>query len=262
MKTIFKKNTIKIFALTAALFFALYAHIGFALAPTDNVASLGTIKPLLHSGAGEQARESLFLIESQGPMSAVFEALSTIGRPSFFEAPSAPQSSNNKTTSTTSITAFISSLGDVWIGGNLFVGLSKNDFNPIFQANQDFVLENNEDNQTIGWKWLNNFGGAFSGFSATLQKINVDGNVLASSLAHDATVPDTVCIDSKGTLVSCGTFSCTGTAPADASMCANDNTGLTADTPNTLVASCTTSTKCEFTCSSGYHYDNATNSCM
>lgn len=44
---------------------------------------------------------------------------------------------------------------------------------------------------------------------------------------------------------------CTGSPPAHATLCAGDASGLTADTPRTLVASCGTA-KCEYTCNSGY----------
>lgn len=47
------------------------------------------------------------------------------------------------------------------------------------------------------------------------------------------------------------TFSCTGPVPADATLCAGSDTGLTADTPRTLAASCT-GEKCAYTCDSGF----------
>jgi hypothetical protein len=49
-----------------------------------------------------------------------------------------------------------------------------------------------------------------------------------------------------------GTFNCTGDAPANASMCSGDDTGLAANTNKTLVSSCTNSSKCEYICNSGY----------
>ena len=45
-------------------------------------------------------------------------------------------------------------------------------------------------------------------------------------------------------------YNCTGTAPANATLCSGDDTGLTANTARTLVASCTGTKKCEYTCSS------------
>lgn len=44
---------------------------------------------------------------------------------------------------------------------------------------------------------------------------------------------------------------CTGTDPANATMCTGDNTALSSNTAKTLAASCGTP-KCEFTCNSGY----------
>lgn len=48
-------------------------------------------------------------------------------------------------------------------------------------------------------------------------------------------------------------FSCSGNAPANASLCGNDETGLTANTPRTAVQSCTLQTKCEYQCNGGYN---------
>ncbi|MBI2579956.1 MAG: Ig-like domain-containing protein, partial [Candidatus Aenigmarchaeota archaeon] len=47
------------------------------------------------------------------------------------------------------------------------------------------------------------------------------------------------------------TFSCTGTAPSNSDLCSNDNTGLTINTPVTLVGACG-APKCEYRCVSGY----------
>lgn len=47
------------------------------------------------------------------------------------------------------------------------------------------------------------------------------------------------------------TFSCTGIAPTNATLCASDDTGLSANTARTLVNSCGAA-KCEYTCNSGY----------
>ncbi len=44
---------------------------------------------------------------------------------------------------------------------------------------------------------------------------------------------------------------CTGSDPANATMCSGDNTGLSADTAKTVAAACGVP-KCEFTCNSGY----------
>ncbi len=49
------------------------------------------------------------------------------------------------------------------------------------------------------------------------------------------------------TTVSCGVpFVCTGATPANSTLCAGDDTGLTADTPKKSVLACTVSTKCEY----------------
>ena len=47
------------------------------------------------------------------------------------------------------------------------------------------------------------------------------------------------------------TYSCTN-IPSNATLCPNDNTGLTGNTISTVVSSCTPATKCEYTCSNGY----------
>lgn len=46
-------------------------------------------------------------------------------------------------------------------------------------------------------------------------------------------------------------FKCTGNTPSNATLCTGDNIGLTANTPITLVPTCT-STKCEYICNQGY----------
>lgn len=55
----------------------------------------------------------------------------------------------------------------------------------------------------------------------------------------------------SGTCIQTPVYSCTGTVPSNAQLCSGDDTGLTATTTRTLVASCGTP-KCEYTCSSGY----------
>lgn len=54
------------------------------------------------------------------------------------------------------------------------------------------------------------------------------------------------------------TYSCTDATPANANICANDDSGLTANTNRTLVSSCTSGTKCEYVCSTGYVYSGGT----
>jgi hypothetical protein len=55
-------------------------------------------------------------------------------------------------------------------------------------------------------------------------------------------------------------FVCTGTTPSNANLCSGDSTGLSADTPRTVVSSCTVGTKCEYTCDNGY--TRSGNSCV
>ena len=49
----------------------------------------------------------------------------------------------------------------------------------------------------------------------------------------------------------CVAYVCTGADPLNATLCTNDDTGLSADTPKSLVSSCS-ATKCEYTCNAGY----------
>ena len=57
------------------------------------------------------------------------------------------------------------------------------------------------------------------------------------------------------------TYSCTGTVPSNATLCAGDNKGLTQDTAISLVPSCTNEQMCEYECDSGYHYDAKIQAC-
>jgi cbb3-type cytochrome oxidase subunit 3 len=56
------------------------------------------------------------------------------------------------------------------------------------------------------------------------------------------------------------TYNCTGLTPANATLCADDDTGLTVDTAKTVVASCTAETKCEYTCPLDFNIVN--NNCV
>ncbi|MBI2173043.1 MAG: hypothetical protein HYT73_02405, partial [Candidatus Aenigmarchaeota archaeon] len=51
--------------------------------------------------------------------------------------------------------------------------------------------------------------------------------------------------------------SCTGTPPANSDICSGDNTGLSTDTPITLVSSCGTP-KCEYACRTGFTKQGST----
>ena len=61
-------------------------------------------------------------------------------------------------------------------------------------------------------------------------------------------------------VAACPVYACTGEAPVNSSLCAGDDTGLTADAPRTVVDSCTAPTKCEYTCNAGY--EQSGNLCM
>ncbi len=49
-----------------------------------------------------------------------------------------------------------------------------------------------------------------------------------------------------------GSCACTGATPSNSNICTGDDVELATSTPRTLVSSCSPSTKCEYTCSSGY----------
>lgn len=50
----------------------------------------------------------------------------------------------------------------------------------------------------------------------------------------------------------CTAYACTGTPPSNATLCAGDDTWLTANVTRTVTNTCS-STKCEYTCQSGYY---------
>ncbi len=58
------------------------------------------------------------------------------------------------------------------------------------------------------------------------------------------------------------TYSCTGTTPSHSTMCSGDNSGLSVNTPKKAVDSCTTGTKCEWLCESGWHANSAGSDCV
>jgi len=51
----------------------------------------------------------------------------------------------------------------------------------------------------------------------------------------------------------CVPYVCTGVVPSNATLCAGDDTGLSADTLRSAVAACTAPAKCEYTCDVGYY---------
>ena len=61
---------------------------------------------------------------------------------------------------------------------------------------------------------------------------------------------------------SCVLNTCTGTIPAHATLCTNDDTGLSENVARVLTSTCSSpvgsTPKCEYVCSTGYHYDNDT----
>ena len=59
------------------------------------------------------------------------------------------------------------------------------------------------------------------------------------------------CVDEGGLCVS-AEYVCTGSLPANSLYCSGDTSGLTVDTPTTLVSACTPQVKCEARCGSGY----------
>jgi hypothetical protein len=52
-------------------------------------------------------------------------------------------------------------------------------------------------------------------------------------------------------------YVCTGPIPDHSYLCLGDGVGLDHNTPNTLVASCTDGTKCEYVCEAGYHKEGS-----
>ena len=61
-------------------------------------------------------------------------------------------------------------------------------------------------------------------------------------------------------LVACN-YICTWTPWLNTTLCANDDQWLTIDTPINLSLSCTSSSKCEYVCGSGYTYDSLSHQC-
>ncbi len=60
-------------------------------------------------------------------------------------------------------------------------------------------------------------------------------------------------IDGEGEQI---VFSCVGKVPDNSTICTNDNEGLTENVTRTLVAACTSATKCEYVCSPGKLFFN------
>ena len=73
--------------------------------------------------------------------------------------------------------------------------------------------------------------------------------------AYDGCTWSTNC-PSRTITVSPVSYVCTGTIPANATMYANDNTGLTSNTPYTYSAT-NTATKCQYACNAGYTWNGS-----
>ena len=233
-----------------------FSSIGKTFAAQND--SFSDPSPLIHRGGGHQ-----YITEPVGIGHAVinnvaFDASSSENHPAVFEKPNDSSES------------FLASLDTSWVGGDVFIGVPRD---PSGDAGFDYHGTFNMNSLTNPWVFNYN-PGIGDPLTAPFQKVNVwrsvnipgatnssDGNVLATNLIH-TTQNDQVCVNKEGSLVMCGSFSCTGNIPdSHATMCQGDNTGLTADTPKTLVSACTTDTKCEFTCMSGYHYDSSSKTC-
>jgi hypothetical protein len=64
------------------------------------------------------------------------------------------------------------------------------------------------------------------------------------------------CISNKLNL-----YSCSGTVPTNATLCKDDQFGLSANTSNSAVGTCTDSQKCEYACNANYEFDGASKTC-
>jgi hypothetical protein len=72
-----------------------------------------------------------------------------------------------------------------------------------------------------------------------------DGAIVAGSYCGSNVAPAQSC-----SAPACSSYSCQGTVPTNASMCAGDNQNLISNVNNILVPACTAA-KCEYTCNSG-----------
>ena len=223
--------------------------------PTDNSSLLSHLKAILHPGAGEQYVNGKIILDSGvrvfKNISTYFDARSSgsTPRPSFF------QSSKNVTHSV------LASLYDFTVvDGPLFIGFPLGAFQSSVGNNGSFGFDTVNSNNPIVDLWTGSFGSR-NPFSATLQKVNIAGAVRSSALAHQYSDPQRVCVNAKGIFtLNCPstpqTYSCTGTLPANATLCSGDDQGLAQDTNITLVSSCTNTQKCEAICNGGYHEEN------
>lgn len=225
--------------------------------PTDNSSYLSELKAKLHPGAGEQYVNGRITLDpgigALPNITTYFDAraVDTNGkkRPSFFQA------------SKNAAHSVLASLYDFMVvDGPLFIGLPLGAFQSSVGSGTEFGLNPNSNDAYL---WTHDFGSRNIGsFQATLQKVNVAGAVRSSALSHQYSDPQRVCVDAEGRFTldcpsgATQTYSCTGTAPANASLCAGDDQGLSQDTQITLVSTCTNTQKCEYTCNTGYHEHN------
>lgn len=100
----------------------------------------------------------------------------------------------------------------------------------------------------------------YAGQNTPGTELSVNGTVTIKELA-DASRGDNLvpaCVNDFGVIVACdpAAFTCTGAAPANATLCTNDGTNLFTNTGNTLTASCSVpaeDVKCEYTCNTGFN---------
>ena len=224
--------------------------------PTDNTSFLSHLKAVLHPGAGEQYVNGKIILDAGVdalPYTTYFDARNSgsTPRPSFFQA------SKNVAHSV------LASLYDFTVvDGPLFIGLPLGAFQSQISGTE-FDFDTINSNNNVVHLWTSTYGSR-NPFSATLQKVNIAGAVRSSALSHQFTDPQRVCVNDKGILTldcpsgTTQTYRCTGTLPANATLCSGDDQGLSQDTGITLVNSCTNTQKCEATCNTGYHEDNGT----
>jgi len=134
---------------------------------------------------------------------------------------------------------YLASLGhflvadDGTVPAKVFVGVPLEDFNRTFTPGEGFAYVGKPNDSSAGSKylWSHTFqSGMTSTLRATFQRVNVEGDVKVSTLVHDLTEPQRVCVTSAGKLtLDCPhidtPYACTGTAPDHASLCAGDDRG-------------------------------------
>lgn len=286
------KKNIKTIGYSVVAFMALGAVLSFSsIGKTfaaqsnggagDNSVHTSGKPAIIHRGGGHQVIHGRVGL-SELMNGVAFDAVSSTNKPAVFEKPqgvslfssgvgTVKKGNNNNNQDQAKKQSFLTALGTSWVGGDVFIGVPRD---PSGNAGFNYHGVFNEASTTTNPWIINHNIGVGNPLTTPLQKVNVwrsvgitninssDGNVLATNLVH-STENDQVCVNKDGSLVICGSFSCTGNTPdSHATMCQNDNVGLSANTPKTLVAACTTDTKCEFTCMSGYHYDSSSKTCV